>query len=583
MWDAESGRILGCLRGHTGPVNCLAISSDGTWIVSGSGNGTWGEDEGSDNTVRLWDVGSQDQVLCFEPHGHGVRCVAVAPDGNAIAIGLTNGTGLVCDPASGEELISLFGHRSAVESIVFSPDGQCVISGAGDRTVRVWDRYSGDELICLRGHHEGVNSVAILGDGSRIVSGSEDRSLRVWNACGGEETGRLIEHDQGVRDVVISPDGRRIVSADDWRSTAGAARVWDTRTGKALCELKVQGAPATCAVISPAGQRLVSGHDDCAIRLWRIDTGEELGYVGGHWVRKKSIPAPGGRLTAFRDVTAVWEGDGHDKAVACLAFSPDGRRLVSGSDDKSIRVWDASKREQLICTPGHEYKVEDVAFSPDASRIVSAASSLLGAGTTRLWDAVTGEELGCTPDCGHNVAFSADGRRIACGSSEEVRILDAETLECVRVIEGGSDVEAVAGGSRQYPFRARRRSTETVFEDPETDSGIARFPMALRHLATHPSGTRWAGQGDDRAYLAILTMEGPAIRRYARAVTATCLWRFADGDGTDHWDDALTAFCPWHLQRVEVTEDMLGDEIDCPECGEPLKINDFVCDWSDRM
>ncbi|EDQ98653.1 uncharacterized protein LACBIDRAFT_298368 [Laccaria bicolor S238N-H82] len=118
---------------------------------------------------------------------------------------------------------------------------------------------------------------------------------------------------------------------------------------------------------------------------------------------------------------------GHDDYVTSVAFSPDGRHIVSGSDDKTVRVWDA-QTGQSVMDPlkGHDDYVTSVAFSPDGRHIVSGSEDK----TVRVWDAQTGQSV-MDPLKGHDdwvtsVAFSSDGRHIVSGSDHKtVRVWDA--------------------------------------------------------------------------------------------------------------------------------------------------------------
>jgi len=125
----------------------------------------------------------------------------------------------------------------------------------------------------------------------------------------------------------------------------------------------------------------------------------------------------------------IYSLQGHGHVVMAVAFSPDGRRIVSGSDDETLRLWDATTG-QPIGSPlqGHKGGVVSVAFSPDGRRIVSGSSD----DTLRIWDATTGQPIG-TPLQGHthfvySVSFSPDGRRIVSGSNDNTLLLwDATT------------------------------------------------------------------------------------------------------------------------------------------------------------
>ncbi|KAF7333241.1 WD40 repeat-like protein [Mycena sanguinolenta] len=140
--------------------------------------------------------------------------------------------------------------------------------------------------------------------------------------------------------------------------------------------------------------------------------------------------------------------EGHTDWVNSVAFSPDGRHIVSGSDDKTIRIWNAATGE-AVGTPleGHTGSVRSVAFSPDGRQIVSGS----GDKTIRIWNAATGEAVG-TPLEGHtdwvnSVAFSPDGRHIVSGSGDKtIRIWNAATGEAVGTpLEGHTDwVSSVA-------------------------------------------------------------------------------------------------------------------------------------------
>jgi WD40 repeat protein len=269
----------------------------------------------------------------------------------------------------------------------------------------------GAELACFRGHTEGVNSVAVAPDGRRIVSGSHDRTVRVWDAQSGVELACLSGHTSSVLSVAFAPDGRRIVSG----SHDQTVRVWDARSGAEMSCLRGHTSIVSSVAYSPDGRYIVSGSCDDTVRVWDIQSGAELACLRGF--REKCFREKVGsdeNYPSFEEVSVTGDPD----RVNCVAFSPDGGRIVSGDNDRTVRVWDATKGVELACLRGHTDAVLSVGFAPDGRRIVSGSFDK----TVRIWDAQSGAELACLR--GHtnwvfSVAFSPDGRRIVSGAADK--------------------------------------------------------------------------------------------------------------------------------------------------------------------
>jgi WD40 repeat protein len=431
VWSTDTGLELLNLKGHTQPVHGVAISPDGKHIVSGS----------ADGTVRVW--GSQKGLATHTLKGHkgAVKSVAFHPEGKQIVSGGADGTVKVWNAQSGVELRTLKGHTRAVRGVTVCPDGARIVSASEDGTLKVWSARTGQELLSLRGHTREVTGVAISPNGRSIVSVSLDKTVKMWDAEKGQDVPTLAAHARPVRSVAVSRDGRRIVSGSD----DGTVKVWDG--GKART-LKGHKGSVRSVAISPNGQRIVSGSYDGTLKVWDAETGRELGTLLASPLPVASVAfsADGKRIVSEYDASAkVWDGStgkmlfalkgGHEMAVTSVAFSPDDKHIATGSFDWSVKVWSAANGKELRTLKGHTFFVDSVTFSPDGKRIVSGSRDK----TVKVWDVQTGEDVltlrGHTKSV-RSVTFSPDGNRIVSGSEDgTVKMWDAGTGQCLLTLK----------------------------------------------------------------------------------------------------------------------------------------------------
>ena len=375
--------------GHTGYINSVAFSPDGTKIVSG----------GNDCTVRVWDIKTRLQIgVPITGHASFVRSVAFSQDGKKIVSSSDDATIRIWDAETGAQIgTPLTGHTSSVESVAFSPDGTKIVSGSMDKTIRIWDTETGRQIgEPLTGHTSSVESVAFSSNGTKIVSGSWDKTMRIWDSETGFPTvPPLTGHADGVQSVVFSPDGTKIASS----SGDGTICIWDSETGfPTVPPLTGHADGVQSVVFSPDSTKIVSSGWDGTIRVWDADTGLQIGNS----------------LT------------GHTSRVCSVAFSPDGKKIVSGSLDETIRIWDVETGRQIgDPITGPAVAVCSICF-PSIGRKFAVQC---GDNTIRIWDAETGRPFGepLEHTAVYSVAFSHDGKKIASGGDNTIRIWDAET------------------------------------------------------------------------------------------------------------------------------------------------------------
>jgi len=407
VWEATTGQEVAHMT-HDNRVTSAAFSPDGKYIVSGS----------DDKTARVWEVTTGREIARLT-HNAIVTSVAFSPDGNYVVSGSYDKSARVWEVTTKKEIARVM-HDGNVVSVTFSPDGKYVISGGGN-TALVWIASTGQE-IARTTHDGGVNSVTFSTDGNYVISGSWDNTIRLWGALTGQEVSRIMydfysgnfafanfspdwkyivlgsceqrdnqenglglclsgnarvlavdsgkeitrmAYDGDVSTAAFSPDGMYIVfgSCDQQDNTqsciSGSARVRETATGKEVTRTMYDGRVFSVA-FSPDGKYVVSDGCDkinkniiCIsgfIRMWKTLTGKEVA-----------------RMT-------------HDDIVNSVAFSPDGKYVVSGSDDKTTRVWDVATGQE-IARMTHDDGVTSVAFSPDGKYVVSGGYDK----TARVW------------------------------------------------------------------------------------------------------------------------------------------------------------------------------------------------------
>jgi WD40 repeat protein len=386
LWRLCHSDLL-TLKGHTANVNSVAFSPDGSRLASAS----------ADGSVKVWDQTGH-EVLTLAANPWQVYEVVWSPDGKRLASASVDGTVRAWDAQTGKQALTLTGHTNWVWGVAWSPDGTRLASAADDRTVRVWDATTGQEALRLKGHTSAVSGVAWSPDGTRLASAAEqfdaqrkefNGELKLWDARTGQQA--LTLKGAGLH-VTFSPDGSRLASASGDRTI----RVWDAATGVELLSLKGAG---NCLAFSPDGTHLASTGGDLTVKVWDAKSGQlglslraPAAVMDLAWSPDgRHLASGGGNLDMPGDVK-LWDArtgqevlslEGHTNWVRGIAWSSDGTRLVSGSEDRTVRVWDVNSGQEALTLKGHTALVYGVAWSPDGRRLASASGDL----TVRIWDA----------------------------------------------------------------------------------------------------------------------------------------------------------------------------------------------------
>ena len=418
IFDVVAGTEAGKLPGHSDAVRSLRISSDGKYVLSGSGAQYDAISTAAhDSSVRLWDLQTKRELIRFQGHtatvfaveflNHGkiatagdntvrrwdrstgrelgrfttegtMASAAFSSDGSLIAVGVNGGNAAIYDVETGEVRQRFCCHQGVISAIEWSADNRKVLTGSWDQSAQLWAVRSGESLLHFKGTRRPVSSVECSGDGRSLLTfiagepGAQFSNAGLWSLASGREVKDFVVADN-PNSIALSPDGKLVVSTS---GNENDPTLVDAHSGMALQRFVGHSDAVLSVTFSPNSALVATGsgrlHDETAdpskvnnsVKLWDVATGKEVGQLLGH-----------------------------ASAVESTSFSPDGRWVLT-TTRTDLRLWQTRGRQQEWAKQAECNWFNPTMFSPNGRWIVGS-DCFPKAPLTRplLWDAVYGRDI----------------------------------------------------------------------------------------------------------------------------------------------------------------------------------------------
>ncbi len=423
IWDRKTGDRK-TLKGHRDGIVSVSVSADGRLAATSTG----GFGENKDYSARLWDLSTGREVRRFT-EDIGINSVALSPDGKYLLVvaGMAQLLDVVTGKGVGDQPNFSCLEDTGAEVAAFAPDARQFAIGCSSEIglATVW-KVDGTEVGSLiHGLTSPAEAIAVSGDGTMIATAGETitndhLNVNLWDVSAGGERTRLRGDEDGVDALDFSPDGRYLLTG----GKDAIARMWDVQNGAEVRRFEGHASEITAVRFSADGRVVITGSGpgmpdvdkskkaDSSVRVWDANTGRLLQTLQHPQTVTAIDVTPDGRfvLSGSQDWTArLWLArtgqqiaefkygtlgkPGHSADVNAVALSPDGRFVLTGTGDMlteaGVYLWDVESGKGIRSFSGHTAAVRSVRFSPDGRTALTAADD----NTVRVWDTASGREL----------------------------------------------------------------------------------------------------------------------------------------------------------------------------------------------
>ena len=411
LWSRSLGII--------GSINDLVIGPTGEHFAITNGQQV-NVGKMSDGSIRL-------AYQHYQGDLHMVNQLGFSPDATRLVCGYEDGatriwpledtyqTDLDHDPT----FPRLLGHKGHVNQVQFSSDSRRLYSSSSqDKTVRIWDVKTHKEIMSLDGSVETLSSFAVSPDDSliAILSGSEKPTISIWDL---KKRRKILDINdlpqKPVGSIQFTKDGKSlicaIVSRPGSENEKERIKIWSVADGTLVRTIPVDQFIRSASLSPDEKVLLVCGTN--------VDSDFNTEYANSY-----------AGLVSFSDGSEIVRFSGHQSRISIAKFSPDGQRVATGGEDRTLRIWDVATGASLFVLRGHTRPIVNIAFTPDGDRVASAAQFNI----VKLWNMENGFEMlslenfySVNSFYGHlgGIAFSRNGILAHTSHANDIRIRDA--------------------------------------------------------------------------------------------------------------------------------------------------------------
>ncbi|KAJ8317249.1 hypothetical protein KUTeg_005153 [Tegillarca granosa] len=302
LYDLQTGQEIRTYRGHADAISDVCFAGKDL-LCSAS----------LDNTISIWHVEDGHRMHLFKEHTRRIKSCAADPSGKLLSSASWDCTVIVWNLSKGQ--------KDPVNAVAFHPEGQLIVTGCWDSTLKIFDVFHKTRKAVLRGHETSVRDVAYSPSGRHIASAALDGDVKIWAAQNGTPVGYIRGHSLPINKLIFTPTGKELVTVSDDHKV----KVWSGHLGKPVyCMGEESHGAAVSIALSPEGDSVATGYHEGQIRVFDVLSGK-----------------------------MVHESTPHTASVRCIAYSVDGKNIISGSDDCRVFIFDSTikKMASLIDHP----------------------------------------------------------------------------------------------------------------------------------------------------------------------------------------------------------------------------------------